>query len=126
MNDKQFESVLALDDIDRYKHFISKVGDWQQLWGVKGPDDWFFSTEHECKYFPLWPHPEYAQKAVNEKYFNYTVTEISLEDLLDDWLPLCVIQKVKIAVFPNQDWMFLCAEPNDLKEAILMELKQYE
>ena len=45
MNEKQFESVLALDSFGRYSHFISKVADWEQLWGIKNEEGWLVPVE---------------------------------------------------------------------------------
>lgn len=64
MNPQQYESVLALSSGDRSTHFVGKVADWQQLWGVKNEEGWLVPvTPHDLEYFPVWPHPEYAQKS---------------------------------------------------------------
>ena len=34
MNSQQYENVLALSAKERYSHFIGKVADWEQLWGL--------------------------------------------------------------------------------------------
>jgi len=127
MNEKQYEAVLALDSFDRYDHFISKVADWQQLWGVKSEEGWLVPVAPEdFEYFPLWPHYEYAQKITDENFPGHTATEISLEELLDHWLPLFEQDKVKVAIFPNKEWNFWCIEPQDLKEELLNEMAKYE
>lgn len=127
INEKQYEGVLALDSSDRYDHFNSKVTDWQQLWGVKSEDGWLVPIAPEdFEYFPLWPHYEYAQKITNENFPGHTATEISLEKLLDYWLPLFEQDRVKVVVFPNIEWTFLCIEPQDLKEELLNEMAKYE
>ncbi|MDP5190639.1 DUF2750 domain-containing protein [Rheinheimera baltica] len=123
MNEKQYEAVLALDSFDRYDHFISKVADWQQLWGVKSEKGWLVPVAPEdFEYFPLWPHSEYAQKITDENFPGHTATEISLEELLDHWLPLFEQDNVKVAVFPNKEWTFWCIEPQDLKGELLNEM----
>ena len=63
MNEKQFESVQSLDSNDRFQHFVSIVADWEQLWTVKSDEGWLVPVAPEgFEYFPVWPHPEYAQK----------------------------------------------------------------
>ena len=127
MNEKQYEAVLALDSSDRYDHFISKVADWQQLWGVKSAEGWLVPIAPEdFEYFPLWPHYEYAQKITDENFPGHTAAEISLEELLDHRLPLFEQEKVKLAVFPNKEWTFWCVDPQDLKERLLNEMAKYE
>ncbi|PTB88354.1 hypothetical protein C9928_06480, partial [Pseudidiomarina aestuarii] len=107
MTDKQYEAVLALDSFKRYDHFLSRVADWQQLWGVKNHEGWLVPLAPEdFEYFPLWPHPEYAQKITDVNFPGHQVAEISLEELLEHWLPLFAQDQVKVAVFPNSDWTF--------------------
>jgi len=127
MNDKQYEAVLSLDSSKRFDHFISKVADWEQLWAVKSSEGWLVPVApEEFEYFPIWPHAEYAQRVADENFPGHQATEISLEELLDHWIPLFEQDKVKVAVFPNKEWTFWCIEPNDLKEELLNEMAKYE
>ncbi|GIU52633.1 hypothetical protein TUM4438_45820 [Shewanella sairae] len=127
MNGKQYEAVLALDSSKRFEHFVSKVADWRQLWGVKNDEGWLVSVDPEgFEYFPLWPHPEYAQKVVDENFPGHQAVELSLDELLNHWLPLFEQDNVKVAVFPNREWTFWCIEPQDLKEDLLNEMAKYE
>ena len=127
MNKQQFEAVLALDGSKRYDHFISKVADWEQLWSVKSDKGWLVPIAPEnFEYFPIWPHPEYAQKVTDQNFPGHQVVEISLEELLEHWLPLFERDKVKVAVFPNNEWTFWCIEPNSLKDDLINEIAKYE
>ncbi|MCL1478517.1 MAG: DUF2750 domain-containing protein [Marinobacter sp.] len=127
MNEKQFEAVLALDSSKRFEHFIGKVADWQQMWSVKSDEGWLVPLAPEnFEYFPLWPHFEYAQKITDENFPGHKAVEISLEELLDHWLPLFERDNVKVAVFPNSEWVFWCIEPQDLKEELQNEMAKYE
>lgn len=128
MNEKQFDAVLALDGFDRYDYFVSKskVADWELLWGVKSDDGWLVPVApEEFDYFPLWPHPEYAQKIADENFPGHRATEISLEELLEHWLPLFEKNQAKVAVFPDREWTFWCIEPQSLKEELLNEMARY-
>lgn len=63
MNQQQFEAVLALSSNERSHHFITKVADWQQLWGVNADN-------------------------------------------------------VKVAIFPDKQWVFWVMEPDDLAQCL--------
>lgn len=127
MNEKQFEAVLKLDSFKRYDHFVSKVADWQQLWGARSEEGWLVPIAPEdFEYFPVWPHPEYAQRIVDENFPGNSATEISLGEFLDHWLPLFSQDAVKLAVFPNTEWRFWCIEPRDLKDKLQNEMLKYE
>ncbi len=82
MNPQQFDAVLELSSSDRCSHFIGKVADWEQLWGVKNSEGWLVPvTPEELEYFPVWPHPEYAQKIVDENFEGHEAVEISIQEL---------------------------------------------
>ena len=127
MNEKQFEAVLELDSFERYNHFVSKIADCEQLWSVKSDEGWLVPVAPEnFEYFPLWPHPVYAQKMSDISFPGHEAVEISIQELLEYWLPLFKQDKVQVAVFPNNEWEFWCIKPNDLKEDLLNEMAQYE
>ena len=128
MHPQQFESVLAFSSDERKSHFISRVGDWQQLWGVKNSQGWLVPVVEEkgIEYFPVWPHPEYAQRITDKHFPGHQATEISLDRFLAHWLPTFTKDNVKVAVFPNKKWVFWVMEPEELSEALSDEASQYE
>ncbi|WP_153914852.1 DUF2750 domain-containing protein [Shewanella sp. TC10] len=127
MNPQQFESVLALSSEERNEHFIGKVADWEQLWAVKNSDGWLVPvTEDNLEYFPVWPHPEYAQKVADEHFPGHEATEISLEEFTNHWLPTFKKDNVKVGVFPNKEWSLWVMEATDLLECLEDECEQYE
>ena len=126
MNPQQFESVLALSGADRASHFIGKAADWEQLWGVRSKEGWLVpETPDGLEYFPVWPHPEYAQSITDIHFPGYAATEISLEEFLSKWLPTFERDGVKVGVFPNKEWVLWVMEPSDLAESLSQEAAQY-
>jgi hypothetical protein len=127
MNPQQYESVLALSSADRSSHFVGKVADWEQLWGVKNDEGWLIPiTDEQLEYFPVWPHPEFAQKIADKHFPGHHAEEISLEAFLFEWLPTLETDNVKVAVFPNQEWILWIMEPSDLAECLRDEVAKYE
>ena len=127
MNPQQFKAVLELSSSDRCSHFIGKVADWEQLWGVKNSEGWLVPiTPEDMEYFPVWPHPEYAQKIVDENFEGYQAVEISIQEFIDRWIPTFAEDNVKVAVFPDMYWEFWVMEPKDMLEVLQDEMAQYE
>ncbi|MGO2387844.1 MAG: DUF2750 domain-containing protein [Pseudoalteromonas sp.] len=125
MNEHQFSAVLSLSAEKRSRHFIERVADWEQLWGVKNDDGFFFCINAEgMKSVPVWPHPDYADVFTNS-IENYAVCELSLHEFIDYWLPLFKNESINIAVFPNQQWVFDEIEPDVLSELLNQETSQY-
>ena len=127
MNPQQYEAVLALSSADRSSHFVGKVADWEQLWGVRNGEGWLVPvTPENIEYFPVWPHPEYAQKMTDEHFPGHNAVEISLDEFISSWLPKFEKDNVKVGVFPNKEWVFWVMEPNDLLECLKEECALYE
>ena len=128
MNPKQYESVLALSSKERYSHFIGKVADWEQLWGLfNEKEGWLIrEIQDDIKYFSVWPHPQYASEISKEFYPNYLEKEISLSEFMNHWLPQFESDKIKIGVFPNMEGDSWLMEPNDLLLDLQEECKLYE
>ena len=127
MNPQQYESVLALVSDERLSHFVGKVADWEQLWGARNKEGWLVPiTQENLEYFPVWPHPEYAQKMIDMHFPGHEATEISLEEFMNHWLPTFEKDNVKVAVFPNKEWVFWVMEPADILESLKQELTLFE
>ena len=127
MNPQQYASVLALSSADRSTHFVGKVADWQQLWGAKNDRGWLVPcTPDGLAYFPVWPHPEYARKIIAAHFPDHHAVEFTLDEFLDHWLATFERDGVKVAVFPDEDWVFWVMEPKDLEQCLRDELTLYE
>ncbi len=128
INPQQYENVLALSAKERYSHFIGKVADWEQLWGLYNENEGWLTrtTPEEVEYISVWPHPKYAEKISKEYYPEYNEKEISLEYFMSNWLPKLNSDNMKIGVFPNQEGNTWLVEANDLLQDLQDEREQYE
>ena len=128
MNHQQYDNVLALSSKERYSHFIGKVADWEQLWGLYNEKDgWLLrATNENVEYLPVWPHPEYAKNITKEYYPEYNEEEISIYDFMSNLLPKLENDNVKIGVFPNPEGNTWLIEAKDLLQELEEECEQYE
>jgi hypothetical protein len=127
MNEQQLEAVLALSDHDRYKHFVSKVADWQELGGVRSEEGWLTPSPSEgITYFPFWPHKEYAQKVVDEHWPGHIAEELDYGFLISEGLSGLAKDSIKVAVFPNMSWQCVLTDARQLLEDLKAEAAQYE
>ena len=128
MNPQQYENVLALSAKERYSHFIGKVADWEQLWGLYNEKEgWLLRTTNEnVEYLSVWPHPEYAKNIAKEYYPKYNEEEISVYDFMSNLLPKLESDNVKVGVFPNPEGNAWLMEAKDLLQDLEEECEQYE
>lgn len=127
LNEAQYKAVVRLSNAERCSHFIGKVADWELLWGVRNEDGWLVPiTSDKLEYFPVWPHPEYAQKIADKHFPGHVATEIDLSEFVEDLLPRLEQDGAKVAVFPDEEWNLWITEPSDLRKALTDEAARYE
>lgn len=126
LSEKERSLVCRLDKQARYAHFLMRVVDSREVWGLYSQEGWA-SAESVVgiQAFVIWPHSEYAQaKVVGECDWEDTAPEpIALDVFIDDWLPRLQLQAVPIAVFPVNDCKGIVVSSQklaaDLRSALL-------
>ena len=127
LNPEQYKAVVSLEGKQRALHFIGRIADWELLWGVQNEEGWLVPVApDDFEYFPVWPHPDYAQTIIDKNFPGHKAAEISLDDFMSEWLPRFIVDKVKVAVFPDEDWGLWIMEPTDLLADLKDEVAQYE
>ena len=98
-NPREIDAVLKLPAPARYEHFIKRVVDSGEAWGLWN-DGWAMgSTDVGQPTFPLWPAKEYAELSAKEHWANFSPVPISLEDLVDELLPKLEEDGVQPSIF---------------------------
>jgi hypothetical protein len=124
---KEIEQVSLLDAPSRYQHFVKRVTDWQEVWGLRTADGWA-SLAHESgnPAFALWPHPEYAMSLAQGLWHGYAPASINLDSLLNEWLPRMQADSISLAIFPTPSSKAVFAKANQLASDLALELQNYE
>ena len=118
---------MLLDSSSRSIHCIGRIGDWEELWGVRNDEGWLVPcTSDDLTYFPIWPHPRYAQVTSDECFPGHVPERISLDEFITDWLPRLQADGVKVGVFPDMEWTMWIMDPADVIAALEDEIAQYE
>ena len=127
LNDKEFESILKLQGAKRYEHLVSRVSDWEAVWGLRGDDGWCAAADGDGhSAFPIWPHPRYAQSCAIGDWGEGVPTAIAVQAFADEWLPNMAQEGLLIAVFPTPSDAAVFVSPLQLQAALREALDQYE
>ncbi len=119
--------LLALSSPERYKHFLEKVADWEQLWGARDKQGWLVqATSDGQHYVSLWPHPEFAKDATKRFFPGNYEEEIDFEFLLEQWLPMLKEQNIKVAIFPNREWHSVLLDAEKFEQDLRKEMKKFQ
>ena len=125
INEKEFEAVLSLSDIERFCHFISRIVDWEEIWSLKAKEGWATVDSEERLCIPFWPHPKYATHFAKGDWEGYAAEAIVLNDFVSKWLPGMEKDGTFVAVFPNNEMQGIVVDSNRVLAAINEELEKY-
>ena len=127
LNPQQFASVSALPGPARFQHFVARVADWQQVWGLKADGGWATAQDDSGKLLcPVWPHPDYAAACTSGDWANYRPEAIEVHDFVEHWLSGLKQDGLWLAVFPTPHMQGVPVPPDQLRQAIEDELAGIE
>lgn len=117
-SEKEIQAVLRLDGPSRYEHFVKRVVDTEEIWGL-WKDGWVLMKNGDgLLVFPLWPAREYAELSRIGDWVEYEPKAISLVELLDDLLPGFVERGILPGVFPTPSGKGVTPTADELAAAI--------
>ena len=83
-------SKITEDFDSNYDLFVTDAIATGCVWGLENAEGWALCSSNDNEaidILPLWSQPEFAQAQCIGEWQDYQVIPISLEELLDDWLP---------------------------------------
>ncbi|HEV2845142.1 MAG TPA: DUF2750 domain-containing protein [Thermoanaerobaculia bacterium] len=116
----EIQRMLGLPAEDRALTFFQLVADWEEAWGLQDADGWVVGKDTDA--LPLWPHAELAKACARGPWEDAAPAPISLDELLDDLLPLLAEDGLRVAVFPSPDDAGTFMAPADFQERLESEL----
>lgn len=124
---EQFAAVSALPGPQRYKHFVSRVADWQAVWGLRNKDGWVSAGDDSGKpVLPFWPHPDYATACATGEWADTSPSSIEIHEFIENWLPSMSAVSVLVAVFPTTTLRDVTVPARQLEDQIRDELSHIE
>jgi len=126
ISEQQIKAILALPGQGRYEHFIKRVVDQEEAWGLY-QDGWALVESDEGeKAFPLWPAREYALLCARDVWSGYEPEAIPLNDLMNELLPGLAKDGVLPAVFVTPTEKGATPSVEDFLAALREEMQKYE
>jgi hypothetical protein len=104
IEDAEVREILALPRDGRYASFLQHTADWEEAWGLKDDNGWIVrGGDSDDETFPLWPHAAFATLCARGPWVGTVPGRISLDELLDDLLPLLEEDAIAVEIFPTQE-----------------------
>ncbi|CAM3879564.1 DUF2750 domain-containing protein [Litorimonas haliclonae] len=96
---KQIAAVLKLNAPERYNHFVKKVVDYEEVWGLFS-DGWATTQDDKNnKLVPLWPQQEYALLNATGDWIDFEPKAILLDEFLDMFVSELQASNYGLSVF---------------------------
>jgi hypothetical protein len=120
VTEEEVRRMLALPAADRAVNFFQLVADWEEAWGLQDADGWVVGKATDA--LPLWPHSDFAKACARGPWEGALPAPISLDELVDDLLPVLAEDGLCVAVFPTPDDAGTFMAPADFRERLEAEL----
>lgn len=102
MNKNELEMTLKLDPDKRYRYFIKKVVDYEEVWSLSNDDGWVISEgENGILHLHFWATKEHANHCAIKQWKDTSPESISLDDFVENWLPGMLEDGVGLSIFFN-------------------------
>jgi hypothetical protein len=126
VNDKEFQTVMALPDGQRYSYFIKRVADQAAIWSVRSTDGWVLGADDNGnEYMPVWPHPRFAKACTSDEWAGEPES-IEVHEWIRKWIPGLMNDNRKIFVFPTPGGKGVAVDPQRVKKDLEEELSRIE
>jgi hypothetical protein len=126
MNQKEFDSVISLKSFERYKYFIKKVADFEELWTIINVDgDYALSDVEDNVMITFWPKPKYITSNLTDGWENCKPKKLTLDDLENDIFDLIASHNFLINIFPVNGKSGFIVDLNEFARDLGEELKKY-
>jgi len=124
---EEVDAVSRLQAPDRYRYFLNKVADWEELWGIANDDGWcLYADDSGTELLPVWPARAYAHTFCADDFADHAPKAISMDEWLENWLPGLASEGTQVAVFPLLSGQGIVIDPERLADDLKGALKQYE
>jgi len=125
LSNEQILNILKLAGPDRYKHFIKRVADYEEVWGLNNNGWAMAATSDGIEVFPVWPAKEYAELCAQGDWVDYNPKEISLSEFMGEILPELKEKGIGICVFYTPSDKGVIPEISQLLNDLEVELENY-
>ncbi|WP_336960149.1 DUF2750 domain-containing protein [Chryseobacterium contaminans] len=126
MNQKEIDSIIALEPSERYKYFIKKVADAELFFTlIDNSGNYVLSELEEQKLFPMWSSTEYAEHCKINGWEQHIVKKLDLDDLENEVIDFIADEGCLVNVFPVYDNTGFVVSLTEFSRDLGAELSKY-
>ena len=127
MNLKEVESVSKLIPLERYRYFIKKIADYEELWTIIDENgDYALSDIDDIVLISFWSAKEYIYSNLEQGWANCKPIKLTLTDLEETIFDLIDSRNYLINVFPVNGKSGFIIDLDEFTRDLSNELKNYQ
>lgn len=122
---RKMEAILSLSGEGRFKHFVKRVVDAEEAWGLY-QNGWAMArTDDNCPVFLLWPEEEYAKICAVGEWDGYDSRSISLDNIIDLLLPKLRSEGALPGILYSPSGQGVTPSLEELEASLREEMRRY-
>ncbi|WP_444626601.1 DUF2750 domain-containing protein [Flavobacterium columnare] len=126
-NQIEIENVIKLDAFDRYKYFLKRVADNEELYTLKNKKGNYNISRLENKeLLPLWSSKEFAELCLINGWEDSIIEKISLDDFEEELIDYIADNDLLLNVFPVYEKTGFVLNLKEFSRDLGEELNNYE
>jgi hypothetical protein len=125
VSDREFESVVALSAERRYQYFVKRAASHGEVWSLRTEEGWVIAEDAGEPYFPIWPHPRFAEASALGAWAGAEAHAIDVDDFALAWTKKIDDDGLRVVVFPTPDTQGTGVSPARLRRDLVKELEQF-
>lgn len=127
INKQEIENVSRLEPFKRYKYFIKKIADFEELWIlVDENEEIALSMIDKKTLVTVWSAKEFADSCLNEKWENYVPFKLTLDQMEQAIFSHIEENSYLINVFPVNNKSGFVVNLHEFIRDLNEELEWYE
>lgn len=125
---KEIDAILKLEPLDRFKYFIKRVVDFEEVWLLFNENDGYALNieDDNSKYLPVWPFKEFSETWRSGSFSKFNSVKVNIHIFKDEMLPKLSKNKINILVFPTETKKGFIITIKEFENILNDEMTQYE
>lgn len=126
-NKREIESVSKLQPFERYRYFMKKVADFEELWVVVDNNGNIGLSNLDNKTLvPMWPKKAYIESCLIGNWKNHKPLKITLDDFEETIISVISENNYLINIFPLDNKTGFVVNLDEFIRDLNEELEWYE
>ncbi|MBP4137254.1 DUF2750 domain-containing protein [Flavobacterium geliluteum] len=127
LNAIEIENISKLEPFKRYKYFIKKIADFEELWTLMDKNGHIALSEVDNNILvSFWTAEAFITSSLDENWKECVPLKISLDDFEEIFIPIIIENEYLINVFPVQGKSGFVVNISEFIRDLNEELENYE